>query len=272
MRLREGWKVNSWRSERLDGTDSRESFTEESCCNGDKQSGSIRTMTEDTTAHLPAGDFSSWLRSFRNALLRESGMDVPCGDCIGCCSSHQFIHVRPDESRTLARIPKNLLAAAPGLPKGTMLMGYDRKGFCPMMKKGTCSIYEHRPLTCRIYDCRAFAAAGLVPGGENKTRIIEQVRCWKFGYPSVHDREEHEAVQAAAKFIRDHAPCFPGGRVPDDPGQLAILAIKAYTVFFSNDRGPGGAVGHAPTTADRAAAIVEACRQFDATMSERRPT
>ncbi len=32
-----------------------------------------------------AGDFSSWLHQFRNALLTDSGMDLPCGECIACC-------------------------------------------------------------------------------------------------------------------------------------------------------------------------------------------
>jgi hypothetical protein len=36
---------------------------------------------------LPAGDFSSWIRQVRNALFGESGIDVACGECIGCFSS-----------------------------------------------------------------------------------------------------------------------------------------------------------------------------------------
>ena len=36
-------------------------------------------------------------------------------------------------------------------------MGYDERGHCPMLVDGDCSIYEHRPRTCRTYDCRVFA-------------------------------------------------------------------------------------------------------------------
>jgi hypothetical protein len=69
-------------------------------------------------------------------------------------------------------------------------------------------------------------------------------------------------VQAAASFIRDHAPSFPGGRVPTDPSQLVILAIKSYEVFLNLGRAtPGPAGGRSDV--DIANAIVEMCNQFD---------
>ncbi len=216
--------------------------------------------------NLAAGGFSSWLRDIRKALLDESGMDVPCGECIGCCSSYQFIQVGPEETGTLARIRKDLLVAAPGLPTGHALMGYDKKGFCPMMVKGKCSIYEQRPLTCLNYDCRIFPAAGITPRDKDKARIAERVRRWKFSYPAKQDRAEHAAVQAAATFIQEHAECFPGTRIPSDPGQLAVLAVKAYQVFLNKNGDPAETVGP-DADAETAAAIVKACRKFDAGMS-----
>jgi Fe-S-cluster containining protein len=212
---------------------------------------------------LPAGDFSSWLRHTRSALLSESGVEVDCGECIACCSSSQFIQVRPEETRTLGRIRKDILVAAPGFPRGHVLLGYDKKGFCPMMVNGTCSIYEHRPLTCRNYDCRVFTAAGIAAGDGDKARITERVRRWKFSYPTERDCEEHLAVQAAAKFIQEHAEYFPGGKIPGTPGQLAVLAIKVYEVFLKKDGG-SAKTGRASSDAEVADAIVEACRTFDA--------
>ncbi len=203
---------------------------------------------------LPAGDFSTWLRQTRENLLAESGAVVDCGECIACCSSSQFIHIRPGETHTLSRIRKELLVPAPGLPRGNVLLGYDKNGFCPMMVNGACSIYEHRPLTCRNYDCRVFTAAGIT-SGDDRDRITERVLRWKFSYPTEHDRDEHLAVQAAAKFIGEHAECFPGGKIPDTPIQLAILAIKVYKVFLQKDRISSEAT---------AKAVVEACRRFDA--------
>ena len=72
-----------------------------------------------------------------------------------------FIHIQPEETQTLQRIPRALLFPAPGLPKGHVLMGYCDKGQCPMLVDNQCSIYEHRPQTCRDYDCRVFAATGI---------------------------------------------------------------------------------------------------------------
>src|SRR5437868_3481590 len=97
---------------------------------------------------LAAGDFSSWVRGMLGALRGEHGSDVPCGACTACCTSSQFVHVEPDETDTLSRIPAELLFPAPRLPRGHMLMGYDERGHCPMLIEGKCSIYEHRPRTC----------------------------------------------------------------------------------------------------------------------------
>lgn len=204
---------------------------------------------------LPAGDFSSWLRHARHALLVDDGTLVECGECTACCSSSQFIPLRPEETVTLRRINKDILVPAPGLPQGHLLLGYDTSGRCPLLRNGGCSIYEHRPLTCRTYDCRMFAAAGIFTG---KPLIDQRVTRWRFSYATASDRDEHLAVQATAAFIREHARCFPGGRIPTDPGQLAVLAVKAYAVLLGQE---GRKAGPADETA---AAIVAACGRFDA--------
>jgi hypothetical protein len=94
-------------------------------------------------------------------------------------------------------------------------------------------------------------------------KINQRVRRWKFSYPTSRDRDEHSAVETAARFIREHAESFSGGNLPDDPGQLAILAIKAYKVFLLQDGKPTGDESVSSVTAT-ANAIVEACRKFDA--------
>ena len=212
---------------------------------------------------LPAGDFSSWLRHARNALRTDGGTDVACGECIGCCTSSYFIHIRPEEWDVLSRIAKDIPVAAPGLPQGHVLLGYDRKGVCPMLVERKCSIYEHRPSTCRQYDCRVFAAVGIAAGGDDRAWINRRVRRWEFSYPTKGDRDEHRAVQAAATFIREHAECFPGGRTPSDPSQLAVLALKACGVFLGEGEASAAAAGAGADIAI-ADAVVAACRKFDA--------
>lgn len=210
---------------------------------------------------IPAGDFSKWLRQVRNSLLGKGGMEVACGNCVGCCSSSYFIHIRPEEKEAIGRIPENVLFPAPGQPRGHLLMGYDSAGLCPMLKATNCAIYKHRPQTCRDYDCRVFAAAGIAAGGDEKAVINERSERWLFSYPTELDYEEHQAVKASAKFILEHACHFPGGRVTDNPSQLAVLAIKSYEVFIRLNRIESIEDGY--SCVELAEAIVEGCRKFD---------
>ena len=129
-----------------------------------------------------------------------------------------------------------------------------------MLSASGCTIYQCRPRTCRAYDCRLFAAAGIAAGGADKTAINQRIKRWKFSYPSARDRQEHRAVKAAVTFVEKHADAFPGGRVPTNPSQLAVLAIKAYAVFLSGD----GASKAPSSNSEVAQAVIAACRLFDA--------
>ena len=228
-----------------------------------KETSTLASNPEGATPGVPAGDFSSWLRQTRAALDDESEAQVACGDCVGCCSSSYFIHIEPEEAATLAHIPREFVVAAPGRGKGHVLMGHREDGRCPMLTGGKCSIYQHRPQTCRRYDCRVFAAAGIDAGGAEKATINQRVRSWIFSYPTQRDSNEHEAVCAAATFMREHADSFPGGRVPGNPSELAVLAIKVYEVFLG-ERGSSQQPASESENAAIAAAIVAASRRFDA--------
>jgi Fe-S-cluster containining protein len=167
---------------------------------------------------LAAGPFSAWLRGIRAALDTGADSDVPCGTCTACCTSSQFVHVEPDEVDTLAHIPSDLLFPAPRMPAGHLLLGYDERGHCPMLVDGACSIYEHRPRTCRTYDCRIFPAAGIDAGAE-RPAIARQARRWRFEHPTAGDRADHDAVLAAAQQL-DAAT---------NATEHAVLAIRAVT-------------------------------------------
>ena len=189
-----------------------------------------RTEPQD----LPAGRFSSWLVEIGRAQHEQDGAAVPCGECTACCTSSQFVHIGPEEIETISRIPGELLFPAPGLPKGNVVLGYDENGHCPMFVDGRCSIYEHRPRTCRTYDCRVFSAAGLELDDHDKAQIMERVRRWRFGFPTTLDQSLHAAVQAAATFLQDNARHLPDGVVPRNPTQLAYLAVKVHDVFLEH--------------------------------------
>ena len=190
---------------------------------------------------LSAGDFSSWANEMQGALRGENGSTVPCAGCTACCTASQFIHIGPDETDTLSRIPKQLLFPAPRMPRGHVLLGYDERGHCPMLIDGQCSIYDHRPKTCRTYDCRVFPAAGLRVDEDDKALIDRQASRWQFGYPSEADRIQHDAVRAAATFLRDHTEVFADGTAPTTATQLAVAATFLHDVFHRRDSATGQA-------------------------------
>jgi len=156
---------------------------------------------------------------------------VPCGTCTACCRSSMFIHIQPDETRTLERIPRALLFPAPGRPKGHVVMGYDDQGHCPMLVDNKCSIYEDRPRTCRSYDCRVFAATGVQVDPQTQPDIAQRAGAWEFQYESQESRDEHRAVKAAAAFLEKNGHLFPQGSLPTQPAQLAALGLRIWRLF-----------------------------------------
>jgi Fe-S-cluster containining protein len=192
----------------------------------------------------------------RRALLGNEGMDVPCGDCVGCCVSGYSLQLRPEDRRAAAKIPAQFVLSVMGFATGHLTVRPRPDGVCPMLVEGKCSIYADRPQTCFDYDCRIFAAAGIDAGGEDKAVINQRVRQWRFSYPEPTDLQEHEAVRAAAAFIRDRRDSFDV-LVPAGPMGIAVFAIKAYTVFLDS---------RVTSSSDKeiARAIIEAVRAFDA--------
>ena len=205
--------------------------------------------------------FALWLRRTRQALKTKKATAVPCGDCRACCTSAYFIHIGPDESDTLARIPPQLLFVAPGLPKGHVLLGYDKNGHCPMFINNACSIYAHRPQTCRTYDCRVFPATGLQAGGD-KPLISQQAGRWQFTFSTTQDHQQFQALQAAATFLQVHAEQFPLGFLPRHPTQQAVVALKVYDVFLHRINTPEANASPAQTE-KVVEAIIRAYTKFE---------
>jgi uncharacterized protein len=211
---------------------------------------------DSTQPALPAGGFSSWLTEVRAAQRTDAGVTVPCGDCTACCTSSQFILIGPEETDTTSRIPSSLLFPAPGLPKGSVVMGYDDRGHCPMFVDGACSIYEHRPRTCRTYDCRVFPAAGLEPDGAGQSQIRARARQWTFDVRTTREHVLQAAVRAAARFLRSHTAAWPDGTVPRNPTQLAFLAVELHGLFLEDDVETGEVRLVSPATEDVEAAVL----------------
>jgi Fe-S-cluster containining protein len=210
---------------------------------------------------LDAGELGDWLVEVQAAIAGEQPSDVPCDGCTACCTSSQFIHIGPDETDTLAHVPAALRFPAPGLPAGHVLLGYDERGHCPMLVDGACSIYAHRPRTCRSYDCRVFAAASVSPA-EVSIEIARRSERWRFRLAGDADRVRLQAIHAAATFLREHGPDLESRSipVPDNPTQLAVLAVELHELFVDGSSGAATAVEPALGEVADAIASVRASR------------
>jgi uncharacterized protein len=192
-----------------------------------------------------AGPFSAWLDGMLAALRGEVDADVPCGRCTACCTSSQFVHVAPDETAALARIPPELRFPAPGLPPGHVVLPYDERGHCAMLVNGACSIYDDRPRTCRTYDCRIFSATGIEPDPETQPAVAERVARWRFTVDGHEDRDRVGAIRSAAAYLRDHTAELPRDAAPVNRTQLAVLAVEVHDAFFGPEPPPPGVVAAA---------------------------
>jgi hypothetical protein len=189
---------------------------------------------------LAAGDFSSWLGEMQGALCGDRGSDVPCNGCTACCTSSQFVHIGPDEIETLAHIPPDLLFPAPRLPFGHVLLGYDERGHCPMLIDNRCSIYAHRPRTCRTYDCRILPDAGLA-GDDDKVLISRQAQRWQFTFPTPTARAEYDAVGTAVTYLDQHPDLLSDTSIPTSATRVAVLAVQVHHLFLTNNPETGQA-------------------------------
>jgi len=178
-------------------------------------------------SRLPAGDFIVWLRKME-AALEGAESEVPCGDCTACCRSSHFVHVGPNETDALAHIPAGLLFPAPGATDGTLIMGYNEQGHCPMLVDSGCSIHTHRPQACRVYDCRVFAATGVE---SDKPAVAERVRRWVFN----GETSERESVRSAVEFLAKHADKLPEEAGPYDATRTAAAAIRIHRLFATEE-------------------------------------
>jgi len=171
----------------------------------------------------------------RAVLRGERDADVPCDGCVGCCVSAYHIPLRPSDRAALDRVPADRLFLPAGGGLARMLPQPD--GTCPMLEAGGCTIYADRPRTCRDYDCRLYAAAGLEPDGERPV-IQGRVREWQFVFEDDEARAAARAVRDAAAFIRRHADLFPPAVRAHSATAAAVLAVKVYGMFLP----PAGAL------------------------------
>jgi len=193
----------------------------------------------------------------RAVLKGEQTADVPCDGCVGCCVSFYAIALRPVDKAALSAVPDRHLRLP--VDGGLAYMGYRDDGTCPMLEAGRCTIYADRPQTCRDYDCRIYAATGLLPDGHRPV-IEERVLEWRFDFSTEEEMRQSEALRRAACFIREHGALFPPGIRAESAAAVAVLAVKVWPLF-RNEKGGGS---EEPSPEEQTRRVLEAARAFDA--------
>jgi uncharacterized protein len=192
----------------------------------------------------------------RGVLKGEQTADVPCDGCVGCCVSSYAIALRPADKAALDAVPSRFLRMS--IAGGPALMGFRSDGSCPLLESGRCTIYTDRPQTCRDYDCRIYAATGLLPDGERPV-IRERVLEWCFEFATAEEAAQRDALVRAARFIREHAALFPPAARAVSSAGAAVLAVKCWPLFV-NEEGGGSAN---PSPGEQVTRVLQAARVFD---------
>ena len=168
-------------------------------------------MPSDGDDDLAAGEFSAWLTAMQAALRGERDADVPCDGCTACCTSSQFVHIEPDETDTLAHIPRP--APVPGSPaargatccSATTSTGAARCWSTAGARSTSTGPGRAAPTTAGCSRRRGWTA--------DQPAVARRAQRWRFAHPSPTDREQHEAVRAAAVVLRERHPEAPAARI-----------------------------------------------------------
>ena len=86
--------------------------------------------------------------------------DVPCGSCTRCCEILTPF-LTPEEVSSgryplsLIQPDKNMILENPNVGPLAAMFKKSPTGGCSMFIDGQCSIYDHRPRSCRQFDCRS---------------------------------------------------------------------------------------------------------------------
>ena len=181
-----------------------------------------------------AGEFGAWRSAMAASLRGNAGTDVPCGDCVGCCSSSWPVALRAEDDNLREAIPAEFLLNVPNAPPGVRYLGYRADGTCPLLTHHRCTVYARRPQTCRDFDCRLFAAAGIDSAGPGKPLIDQRIKAWRFRYAHADDERTHHAMRATAAFLVAAIEHMPSLRLPRSAVAIAGIAFKAHAVFLNN--------------------------------------
>ena len=96
---------------------------------------------------------AAWFRSLHWSLASNGQTDVPCNGCTECCKSNQGLFLHPEQGDEVESYRHRVVRdRATGNP--VFLLATEANGQCVYLGASGCTIYDHRPLLCRSFDCR----------------------------------------------------------------------------------------------------------------------
>ena len=78
---------------------------------------------------------------------RPPDVDVPCNGCTACCRK-QIVALFPEYGDDPAILSRHVER------DGVLILDEAENGDCVYLQDGGCSVWEHRPVLCRTFDCR----------------------------------------------------------------------------------------------------------------------
>ncbi len=139
------------------------------------------------------GSLSTWYRKFLAGHKRKE-TSVPCGSCTACCRvPGMYIILRPGEEKYYGKDKTEKVG-------GQWRLRKDETGACLYLRDSKCTVYMHRPQGCRVFDCRLYVAAQILP--EHQPVLREAILQWApFRLPLYADKLLHVMMRLAMRAV-----------------------------------------------------------------------
>jgi len=86
--------------------------------------------------------------------FKNGEAEVPCDGCRACCKTLKEVMLTEEEAQRLSHTISQ---------KGQPIIARQENGVCLYLAENGCGIYTNRPRVCRMYDCRVYALASMIP-------------------------------------------------------------------------------------------------------------
>jgi hypothetical protein len=141
---------------------------------------------------------------------------VPCNGCTACCC-HPLVDIHPilDPPERLQHLDLERRE------DGTLALKRKPDGACVHLGPAGCTVYQHRPLGCRAYDCRVLSLLDIVMSYDG----VHFPPAWTFEAPT---DAEKAYIGALRMGFFEHLRQHPG----EDPAIAACCAAKNVDKFL----------------------------------------